>query len=66
MMLVVMLIQKNLNPPPQDKLQKDIAFWMPYFFAFNGIGVAVVSSTELRHSRMTAMTGSKLARRSSC
>ena len=40
MMLVVMLIQKNLNPPPQDKLQKDIAFWMPYFFAFIMAGFA--------------------------
>lgn len=33
-MLVAMVIQKNLNPPPQDKLQKDIATFMPYFFAF--------------------------------
>ena len=33
-MLVAMLIQKNLNPPPQDKLQKDIATWMPFMFAF--------------------------------
>ncbi|MFK7840503.1 MAG: membrane protein insertase YidC [Bdellovibrionales bacterium] len=32
-MFVAMLIQKNLNPPPQDKLQKDIATFMPFFFA---------------------------------
>jgi YidC/Oxa1 family membrane protein insertase len=34
LMLVTMLIQKNLNPPPQDKLQKDIATFMPFFFCF--------------------------------
>lgn len=33
-MLLAMLMQKNLNPPPQDKLQKDIAMWMPFMFAF--------------------------------
>ena len=33
-MLVAMIIQKNLNPPPQDKLQKDMAMYMPFFFAF--------------------------------
>lgn len=33
-MLVAMLVQKNLNPPPQDKMQKDIAMYMPFFFAF--------------------------------
>ncbi len=34
LMLLAMLMQKNLNPPPQDKLQKDIATWMPFMFAF--------------------------------
>ena len=34
LMLVAMLMQKNLNPPPQDKLQKDIATWMPFMFCF--------------------------------
>jgi len=33
-MLLAMLAQKNLNPPPTDKLQKDIATWMPFMFAF--------------------------------
>jgi len=33
-MLLAMVMQKNLNPPPQDKLQKDMAFFMPFFFAF--------------------------------
>ena len=40
MMFVAMMVQKNLNPPPQDKLQKDIAFWMPFFFAFIMAGFA--------------------------
>ena len=39
-MLLAMIVQKNLNPPPQDKLQKDIAFWMPFFFAFIMSGFA--------------------------
>jgi len=34
LMLLAMIMQKNLNPPPQDKLQKDIATWMPFMFAF--------------------------------
>ncbi|NCT41300.1 MAG: membrane protein insertase YidC [Alphaproteobacteria bacterium] len=34
LMLVAMVMQKNLNPPPQDKLQKDMATFMPFFFAF--------------------------------
>lgn len=33
-MLVAMIIQKHLNPPPQDKLQRDIANYMPFLFAF--------------------------------
>lgn len=33
-MFAAMMVQKNLNPPPQEKIQKDIAFWMPFFFAF--------------------------------
>lgn len=33
-MLVAMVIQKNLNPPPQDPIQRDIATYMPFFFAF--------------------------------
>lgn len=33
-MLVAMLVQKNLNPPPQEKIQKDMATYMPFFFAF--------------------------------
>jgi len=33
-MLLAMVVQKNLNPPPQDKLQKDMATYMPFFFAF--------------------------------
>ena len=35
-----MIIQKNLNPPPQDKMQRDIARFMPYFFAFIMAGFA--------------------------
>ena len=40
MMLLAMIIQKNLNPPPQDKMQRDIARFMPYFFAFIMAGFA--------------------------
>ncbi len=29
-MLVMMLIQKQLNPPPQDQIQKDMANYMPW------------------------------------
>jgi YidC/Oxa1 family membrane protein insertase len=34
LMLVLMLIQKELNPPPQDKIQKDMIFWMPWVMTF--------------------------------
>jgi len=33
-MFLAMVAQKNLNPPPQDKLQKDMARFMPFLFAF--------------------------------
>ncbi len=33
-MLLAMIVQKKLNPPPQDKLQRDIANYMPFMFAF--------------------------------
>ncbi len=34
LMLVAMIIQKKLNPPPQDPLQRDMANYMPFLFAF--------------------------------
>lgn len=34
LMLVAMIFQKKLNPPPQDPLQRDMANYMPFFFAF--------------------------------
>ncbi|MBX2833937.1 MAG: membrane protein insertase YidC [Micavibrio sp.] len=34
LMLLGMVIQKNMNPPPQDKLQRDMAMYMPFIFAF--------------------------------
>lgn len=34
LMLVAMVIQKKLNPPPQDQLQRDMANYMPFLFAF--------------------------------
>ncbi len=34
MMLVVMLFQKKLNPPPQDQLQKDLANYFPFMITF--------------------------------
>lgn len=34
LMLVAMSIQRKLNPPPQDQLQRDIARYMPFIFAF--------------------------------
>ncbi len=40
LMLLTMVVQKNLNPPPQDKMQRDIARIMPYFFAFIMAGFA--------------------------
>lgn len=34
LMLVLMLIQKQLNPPPQDQIQKDMANFMPWIMTF--------------------------------
>ncbi|MGB0719385.1 MAG: membrane protein insertase YidC [Bdellovibrionales bacterium] len=34
LMLLAMIIQKKLNPPPQDQLQRDMANYMPFLFAF--------------------------------
>ena len=34
LMLVAMIIQKKLNPPPQDPMQRDIANYMPFLFAY--------------------------------
>jgi YidC/Oxa1 family membrane protein insertase len=34
LMLVLMLIQKELNPPPQDKIQKDLIAWMPWLMTY--------------------------------
>ncbi len=34
MMLVAMLMQKKLNPPPQDKLQKDMMNFFPFIITF--------------------------------
>lgn len=39
-MLLAMIMQKNLNPPPQDPMQKSIATYMPFFFAFIMAGFA--------------------------
>ncbi len=33
-MLILMLLQKQLNPPPQDQIQKDIANFMPWVITF--------------------------------
>ncbi len=33
-MLILMLAQKHLNPPPQDQIQKDIANFMPWVITF--------------------------------
>lgn len=33
-MLVAMLIQKRLNPPPQDKLQRDMMAWFPFIITY--------------------------------
>ena len=33
-MLLLMLVQKKLNPPPQDQIQKDIANFMPWVITF--------------------------------
>jgi YidC/Oxa1 family membrane protein insertase len=34
LMFVMMMIQKKLNPPPQDVLQRDMANYMPFLFAY--------------------------------
>ncbi len=34
LMLIVMLIQKTLNPPPQDKMQRDMMNIFPFFITF--------------------------------
>lgn len=34
MMLIFMVIQKQLNPPPQDKMQKTMMNIMPYFLTY--------------------------------
>ena len=39
-MLVAMILQKKLNPPPQDALQRDMANYMPFLFAFIMAGFA--------------------------
>lgn len=33
-MLVMLLIQKQLNPPPQDQIQRDIANYMPWIMTY--------------------------------
>lgn len=40
LMLVLMLIQKQLNPPPQDQIQKDMANFMPWIMTFTLSGFA--------------------------
>ncbi len=34
LMLVGMILQRHLNPPPQDALQRDMANYMPFLFAY--------------------------------
>jgi YidC/Oxa1 family membrane protein insertase len=34
LMLSAMLLQKQLNPPPQDPIQRDMANYMPFMFAY--------------------------------
>jgi len=34
LMLAMMLFQKHLNPPPQDKIQQDMANFMPWIMTF--------------------------------
>jgi YidC/Oxa1 family membrane protein insertase len=34
LMLCAMLLQKQLNPPPQDAIQRDMALYMPFMFAY--------------------------------
>tara|TARA_B100001989_G_C24540211_1_gene467097 strand:- start:180 stop:2087 length:1908 start_codon:yes stop_codon:yes gene_type:complete len=40
MMLVVMIIQKQLNPPPQDKIQRDMMTIFPFFITWIMAGFA--------------------------
>lgn len=39
-MLVAMLFQKKLNPPPQDKIQRDMMNIFPFFITFIMAGFA--------------------------
>lgn len=34
MMLIATLMQKQLNPPPQDKMQRDMMIFFPFFITF--------------------------------
>ncbi len=40
LMLIVMLMQKTLNPPPQDKMQRDMMNIFPFFITFIMAGFA--------------------------
>ncbi len=40
LMLVAMLLQKRLNPPPQDKMQRDMMNIFPFFITFIMAGFA--------------------------
>ena len=34
LLFIAFMVQKQLNPPPQDQIQRDIANWMPYVTVF--------------------------------
>lgn len=34
LMLLIMIVQRKLNPPPQDPLQRDMVNYMPFLFAY--------------------------------
>lgn len=40
LMMICMLIQKQLNPPPQDKMQRDMMRFFPFFITFVMAGFA--------------------------
>ncbi|MCB1783750.1 MAG: membrane protein insertase YidC [Alphaproteobacteria bacterium] len=40
LMLVVMIIQKRLNPPPQDKIQRDMMTYFPFIMTYVMAGFA--------------------------
>ncbi|MDH5723088.1 MAG: membrane protein insertase YidC [Alphaproteobacteria bacterium] len=40
MMFVVMMVQKQLNPPPQDKMQRDMMRFFPFFITWIMSGFA--------------------------